>query len=199
MQLYGFALLPARRIQEKIINFQKEFQSEIKGPRLGLQKNLPHTSLLQHPYYPDIDMQRYLKNVNTAVFTTWNDAYYQPKGWIFAGVNFSTDMINHHYDLFSKTKHLIDTEQIDTSVDTGGLNDKEKNNYYKYGYRYLGSEFRPHVTLGITQNDNISQELINAFKEEFKGEPLFYDRIVYYKAGDHGACEQILAEKLLKD
>lgn len=86
MHLFGFALLPSVAVQQEVIDFQQHHLDELNGPVLGLETNLPHTSVLQHPYIQDVDYSLYLELADYAIESAWTDCYYQPVGWFFAGV-----------------------------------------------------------------------------------------------------------------
>ena len=46
MSLTGVALLPQASTLKQIVEFRREHASEISGPVLGMERNLPHTSIL---------------------------------------------------------------------------------------------------------------------------------------------------------
>ena len=179
--------------------FQGRFRDEIGGPALGIEENLPHTSILQHPYRPDVSYDEYLDLADSVMEASWGEAYYQPNGWLFAHVDTPSALVDLHYRLFEETKGLIDVDQIDQSRDLTGLNETEQRNYRSYGYRYLGSEYRPHVTLGVTRGGAslISADLVQAFHEQFAGKSFLYDRIVFYEAGECGVLKRIVAQRAL--
>ena len=199
MRLYGFALLPQKWIQEQFVAFQNRYRDEIGGPVLGMDTNLPHTSILQCPYREDVCYDEYLQLAESAIESAWGEAYYQPSGWLFARVHRTSEMKRLHHALFEETKNLIDVSQIDQTRDLSGLNELEQRNYKSYGYRYLGSEYRPHVTLGRAHEGTtyIPLQLAQAFHKQFTGRTLRYDRIVFYEAGEYGALKRVISERSL--
>lgn len=202
MQLFGFALLPTVEEQERIIDFRLRYSDTISGPSLGLKTNLPHMSITQNPYQQnfiasisshDLDL------VSTPLSSTWDTIFHQPVGWIFGGVQNTEEINQLHYVLFSKVKDNIDTSAIEPATDTHLLSPKEQEYHMKYGYRYTKECFLPHITFGRIPNNiqELSEEVVRAFEREFSGRTILFDRLAFYRAGEFGALEEILAIKHL--
>ena len=201
MNLYGFALLPSVEIQERLIEFQRRHEDTVGEPRLGLDTNLPHTSVLQHPYDPGVDYEPYLGVVEHPIESEWTEFYYQPKGWLFAGVRKTNQLDKLHRRLFDRTKQHIDTAQIGDHPDLAALTPQEQANYRAYGYRYLGDLYRPHVTIGRTLDDvtTADETVVRDFELEFFGKTVRYDRLAFYEAGEFGALKRIVCMRQLTD
>lgn len=199
MHLYGFALLPSVAVQQEVIDFQQRHLDELNGPVLGLDTNLPHTSVLQHPYVQGVDYAPYLGLAESAIEATWTDCYYQPVGWLFAGVQSNPAMRRLQDRLLEATKRHIDTTQIDQRADLSKLTKLEAQNYQAYGYRYVGDAYRPHVTIGRASDDrgDLSPELKRDFQKTFSGKSFSYDRIAFYEAGEFGSLKRVVYVRAL--
>lgn len=199
MKLYGFALLPTEEIQMELIAFQRRHPTSIAGPRLGLSENLPHTSILQCPYLPNLDYSEFLEFAPDCVESEFTSFFLQPIGWLFAGIRKTDKLQQIQNELFDATKHLIDRTQIAPTSDLSGLPNLECENYLAYGYRYIGEAFLPHVTIGTTRSSTRQprEEAVSDFDRTFAGRKVVYDRAVFYEAGGYGALKRIASIRFL--
>jgi hypothetical protein len=119
--------------------------------------------------------------------------YYQPNGWIFADVMKTNELCILQNELLKESESYIDAKSIAIDVNMNAYCGGQKSNYLKYGYRYIGEEFIPHITLGRTHSaQHITAELVADFKNAFFGTTFIYDKLVYYEAGEFGALHKIV-------
>jgi 2'-5' RNA ligase len=224
MTLYGFALLPDTGTQQKLIDFQQKHREFIGGAALGLDKNLPHVSLLQCPFDSEFDylpiMKRIISNsllVGSAFYSSvqefihenftasFTELYRYPKNWLFAGVEQEADTaLSAHMGLqeilLNATKEHILYEQIDKKRDISKYTDAERKSFLKYGYKYIGDAFRPHITLGLVDDQSAPTPAIkDNFNEMFVGKRFAFDSLVFYKAGETGACAEVIHSTSIPD
>lgn len=208
MKLYGLALLPNKELMNKLIKFQNKNIDFFKGPKLSFEGYLPHTSIIQCPFYEDKLNEELLnkiyiewtnlKHINSK--STIKDLFYKQGGWYFLRINKNNQLINLQKIALKYTVDLIDYEQIKNINNQQLLqhNKDEQNNLLNYGYPYIDNSFIPHITLGRDQLNNnyaIDDKLRNACHDLFFDKPIKYSKIAFYKAGVDGALEEIINEK----
>ena len=200
MGMFGFALLPREGIQRLLVDFRREHSDEIAGPALGMDSNLPHTTLLQCPYQPDLDYLGFLQLARGPVASSFVEVCYQPVGWVFARVARTPELVALQGALLEATTPLIDTSRIDRSKDMRGYSERERMNYLAYGYRYLKEQYRPHVTLGRTAcgRESVSAELVDDFRRKLTGTPVVFDRLAFYEAGEFGVMRRVVCSTWLR-
>lgn len=208
MKLYGLALLPNKELMNKLIKFQNENINFFKGPKLSLNSYLPHTSIIQCPFYEDKLNEELLDRVysewinlkHTDSKSTIKDLFYKQGGWYFLRVNRNNQLINLQEIALKYMIDLIDYKQINNSINQQLVqhNKNEQNNLLKYGYPYIGDSFIPHITLGrneATNNFTIDDKLNEEYNNLFFNKPIEYSKIVFYKAGIDGALEKVICKK----
>jgi hypothetical protein len=197
MSLYGFALLPKKEVQEKIISFRKKYSDVFFGPMLSLSENLPHVSILQCPFFVNMPVKSIIKmaneNLHPPITLKWENLIYQPVGWVFANIYKTPSLSALQMFLLENCEKYIDYSMIDQHNPLKGYNEREKEYYLKYGYRYIGDEYKPHVTIGrIDESTQIPENAVLDFKTTFSESEIEFDRIAYYEAGKFGAAKKIL-------
>ena len=213
MELYGVALLPDPAVTAAIVGFQHRNRSLIKGPLLGIQRNLPHMSILQCPFRPATltgDLLALVADEAISIFdrvgadTNLTELYYQPVGWLFAGVSTGSWGRKLQERTLFHMSSLIEREKIADRYPYSGYSDLERQNYIEYGYRYVGDAFRPHITVGRVGRDHrgdgesLPDVLLSEFQHVMTSSPLTFGEIVFYKAGEYGALESVVARTPLE-
>jgi len=203
----GIAALPGAEFAQSVVDFQGRYRHVIEGPRLGLVTNLPHVSLLQCPLDSSIDGEEVL----TSVVSDDHDAgrgsllpvrvSYYPVGWLFLDVA-KTDWLDAlHNRALAAAAASIDASKIDRSKSLTGYTPLQRANYLRYGYRYVGAAFHPHLTLGRVAEGLPSEtfiELTELFGLEVGYAEQRVERLVFYRAGEYGALAEVLAELILE-
>lgn len=206
MKLYGIGILPDRQNTKKIIKFQNENISFFRSPKLSINGFLPHVSILQCPFYKKSLNQKLIDDVyelwSNIKFKdkrlTFGEIYYQPNGWYFLKVKKEEWMTVFQREVLQLMKPLIDYKQIETNSGFPLYSKDERENFLKYGYRYIGKSFRPHITLGRNKNNlEINYQIYNQGLNLFNKKNFKYSKIVIYEAGIDGALAKIIAERTL--
>jgi 2'-5' RNA ligase len=200
VELYGIALLPEPEMRQKIVDFRNTHEKYVGGPKLGIDTNLPHMTILQCPYFPNAPhgdalsgiVNRLSLGVSKSHFTS---VEYQHVGWVFADIASEPWLTELQSVCLDATLQFIDLEQINASGNFLGYTAHEQQNYLKYGYRYIDTSFRPHVTLGRSISPEamtLPPELVEAFRDELGGATAVFNELVFYRAGDYGALTEVL-------
>lgn len=101
--------------------------------------------------------------------------------------------------LLPRADHLRNAIRVQREVaGDAAFTEGERASYARYGYRYTGEAYAPHITLGCTDED-AAQELVRVAGERSSvpGSWIF-DRLSFYVMGEHGAHAQTLVERELK-
>jgi 2'-5' RNA ligase len=200
LELYGIALLPEPEMRQKIVDFRSERERYVGGPKLGMDTNLPHMTILQCPYFPNAPhgdalrdtVERLSLGVSKSHFTS---VEYQHVGWVFADIASEPWLAELQNACLNATRQFIDLQQINPAENFLGYTEDEKRNYLSYGYRYVDASFRPHVTLGRSISPEamtLPPELVEAFRDELGGATAVFNELVFYRAGDYGALTEVL-------
>lgn len=200
-EFLGIAVLPRHDFMEKAIAIQAELATDTSlDPRLSTQHNLPHVTLFQGPLQPNINFSKTLidiresSGVTSDVHTEAVDIAYQPKGWIFLNVK----KVQAFSRLQSATVKLIeshlDSSAIDRGKDISAYTPTERESYQRYGYRYVGVAFAPHVTLGRTDEQLARQLADRGQRDKLGAGNWIFDRLSFYVMGELGAHAEQLAE-----
>jgi 2'-5' RNA ligase len=200
VELFGIALLPDVETRQRIVEFRESQQSNVGGPMLGMSTNLPHVTILQCPYFPDAPHAKSLDAVIEAVSLRSMQARfatleYQHVGWVFADVKPEPWMARLQDACLEATLPFIDTAAINAAESFIGYTAAEQKNYLDYGYRYVGTSFRPHVTLGRSVDPEavtLPPSLVEAFSGELGGSELTFSELVFYRAGEYGALAEVM-------
>ncbi|MDQ6948964.1 MAG: hypothetical protein M3256_22560 [Actinomycetota bacterium] len=203
MSLIGIAALSSRGFMQAIIDFQARHGDIVEGPRLGLDTNLPHVTIVQCPFVDSFDAEDVLATLASDVLggvgrslDPLNVSYY-PLGWLFLNIACAEWLIALQDQALVTMERFIDHSEIDRSKDLAAYTSLERSNYLRYGYRYIGQAFRPHITLGRVEAGvdlECSKELSDAFGVEVGYTERRVERLVFYKAGEAGALSSIIAE-----
>jgi 2'-5' RNA ligase len=120
---------------------------------------------------------------------------YQHVGWVFADIASEAWLAELQSACFDATLQFIDLQQINDADNFLGYTEDEKRNYLEYGYRYVGTSFRPHVTLGRSISPEamtLPPGLVEAFRDELGGSTVIFNELVFYRAGEFGALAEVL-------
>ena len=87
-------------------------------------------------------------------------------------------------------------ELFDTK-DLARFTDDERASYKKYGYRYTGDAYAPHMTLGRAPEDVALDLVRTASQRVVLPKEWVFDRLSVYVMGQHGAHAETLFERPL--
>ncbi|SRR5579883_64134 len=193
----GIAMIPSLEAMNAVIALQKTLLPFYSlSPLLGTQHNLPHITLLQGRFKNDTDwvslfsdlhnyccQQKYLLEFQTTGLE------YQLPGWLFLKLEPNILLFDAQRFIFERLKDSMFLIQEDYLKDTSSYSLLERQNYFIYGYRYIGQSFHPHITLGkIINNYHFlnKADVYNLDIFNFKIEGLI-QKITLYEMGENGS------------
>ncbi|WP_298286861.1 hypothetical protein [uncultured Lutibacter sp.] len=202
MKLYGIALLPEKKIINELVVWREKLNEYINPPLLGIDENLPHSSILQCPFKVDeltfeklLEINHEIKSINIPEMSI-SSVYLKPNNWIFLDYTSKESLFQIQEVAFKHLKNIIDYSSILKKSSYKGYTKLEKDNFEKWGYRYIGKAFIPHFTLGTSKKENqkIPQELVISFNESINGVKFKFTDIVFYEAGYRGALKKVISQ-----
>lgn len=200
----GVALLPEEEIMKKFISIREKYDKYFISPPLGIESNLPHVTIFQSYFDYNTDYHQVLTSLSQNHSGCVTNSKIQhlghvPQGWIFSYIKNDKNLQNLHYKSFKILHDHIVKEAIPREIDFTGFNDHEKQYHLEYGYKYLFEQYRPHITLGVSQDDYINT--IDAIKDEYNdillGNEIVFNRIVFYEVGLFGTCKSVIDEIII--
>jgi hypothetical protein len=195
----GVAVLPQAEDAQPLVEFRTT-HDEIEGPSLGMTEHPPHTSILQCPFREDTPWDACLRRIRSALSPrrdcqmSMTEIAYQPVGWLF--LNLAPDAWLRELQEVSLEvlAQYIAIDAIDTDKDISGYTSTERDSYLRYGYRYVGESFLPHITIGRIE-DELSVEHLNEDFVSSIGKWTSQPRsLIFYSAGPFGVVQDVLGE-----
>jgi hypothetical protein len=200
----GVALLPRADHLRSAIRVQQEVAGgHSLQPPLTADGNLPHTTVFQGPFLDTLVPEPELERIGNAlalpgeIRLNSTGIVYQPTGWVFLSLE-RPPLLERLQDvvLCALAPHL-DREAFGTSKDTSRFTERERASYARYGYRYTGEAYAPHITLGRTHEQAARALVREAGGLSSVPGSWIFDRLSFYVMGEHGAHAQTLAERAL--
>jgi hypothetical protein len=200
----GFALLPSIEHQQKLVALQKLVRCQYSlEPELSLDGNLPHLTLFQGSFTADTPYSAILKSLSEGLSYSEfripqaaEPIVYQPKGWYFLLVLNTVLLAGLHEEVLARCLPYLAIEPLKQSDYLADLTPAERASFEAFGYRYAGTCFLPHITLGRLYGDEtadvvetINRELVNSFAND----PICFDAMSVYMMGINGAHSETLA------
>lgn len=198
----GFALVTDDEFLRQIVEISNEVgRRHAFLDELGLQHNLPHTTLYQGYFADDYNYRAALDNiaalcrqdgVTTMEFT---DVQYVNLGWYFYVCNETDAIMQLHNDALDLIEQDIVLDPIRLQRDISVLPQDQQEGILRYGYRYARTAFMPHITLGRTREEEdpaIMQELTDRLHAISRNSRI--QRLTVYEMGPNGTHKSTLAE-----
>ncbi|MDZ8104949.1 MAG: hypothetical protein RM338_04895 [Nostoc sp. DedQUE12a] len=194
----GVAMIPNTQMIQYLVDLQKEVISILPlQPLLGTKFNLPHVTLLQGRFKDNINwvnliytLADYCREQKYSLEFKLSELEYQPPGWYFLTTSPNFLFIEAHRFVFEELKNSMYLTEQDRQKDTMSYSILEKENYFKYGYRYIGNAFYPHITLGRSiynsplQDEASLRNTVKVFTSNLVGK---IQKITIYEMGEHGS------------
>lgn len=187
----GIALLPDEETSQKIIEFRNSRQ-DISGPKLGLDTNLPHLSLFQGMYPEDIDPTIVFSQIKRKA-QTWDSVKFSKLSWehgdwVFANVEIEKDILHMHDSALRFSSPVMSAPIVASGI--AKWRQVEQDAFYKFGYRYAGKAYQPHITLG--SGEFITEAMDEEFQALFSGNRVSFEKAVFYSAGERGVLAEVI-------
>jgi len=159
----GIALIPDVATIREVMRIQQAAQMIVPlEPILGEDEYLPHITLLQGNSDSPLASDELLDQLAHMLLTTPPQlsiagASYVNRGWYFLDVR-QLPLLDDMHELAFRCcrSRMIPPASID-KVSINGYTPSQVQNYTAYGYRYIGSDFRPHITMGRTLDKRAAQ------------------------------------------
>ncbi|MFD4276215.1 2'-5' RNA ligase family protein [Streptomyces cyaneofuscatus] len=197
----GVALLPRADHTRAAIRLQQSLGGDQPlQPPLSEEGNLPHLTVFQGPFEDSLDPARELARTKAALSLPDQlslasvGIVHQPTGWLFMSVERPALLEKLQEVVLDGLAPRLDRQAFDTSKDTSRFTDAERASFARYGYRYTGEAYAPHITLGRT-DEATALELVRTAPERTRvPAEWIFDRFSFYVMGEHGAHAEKLAE-----
>jgi len=174
--MVAIVLLPSKTCTEKLLEINCIFSDELGGKiRQDRETSLPHLSLLHAPGVTfDKNIQARVEGVLRSLHLTAklempltkSPVTYVEKGWYFIDVVKDIELARLHEAMFQALKGLMLPGKR-TRDELPQYSESQWKNYEKYGYRYIGEDYHPHIT--VTRADGgASGALVDRLEEKVK-------------------------------
>lgn len=200
----GIALLPSAGHRTTAIHLQREVGGDhVLRPPLSPEGNLPHVTVFQGPFLDSLDPAAELDRIVAAVDTperivlASHGVVHQPTGWVFLSLERPSLLERIQQATLKVLEPYLDRAAFDPSKDVSRFTPDERESFERYGYRYTGPAYAPHITLGRAE-EAVAVELVRSTPErvDVPGTWVF-DRFSFYVMGENGAHAEILEERTL--
>lgn len=171
MKRLDLALIPSVDLVKAVVAFQERSKSVTAlRPVLDASRRIPHVSLFQGPFVDAADPQRMLEVVeqhwlapNGPSHLTPQDLTVHGERWLMVLIARDEWLTDLHEKVLAHCEPFIDAGAIVPRSDRGNLTPSELESYQRYGYRYAGPTFLPHITVGHELNpfDQDAVEVLN--------------------------------------
>ncbi|MFD9422364.1 MULTISPECIES: 2'-5' RNA ligase family protein [unclassified Streptomyces] len=197
----GVALLPCADHTRSAIRLQKSLGGDRPlQPPLSEEGNLPHLTVFQGPFRETLDPDRELARIGAGVSLPERlslasvGIVHQPTGWLFMSVERPALLEKLQETVLDGLAPHLDHEAFDTSKDTSRYTETERASFSRYGYRYTGDAYAPHITLGRTDEEAALELVRTAPERTHVPAEWTFDRLSFYVMGEHGAHAEKVAE-----
>jgi 2'-5' RNA ligase len=205
----GLALVPNEQFRKKFIALQERCRSQvILVPRLGEDENLPHLTLFQGWFAADTPFESLIENLQK---TLWQAGFlpklklidirfYEP-GWYFLLVEKEQWLAELQRQSLKVLLEQAQAAPPGQEKITERYTPLELENYRKYGYRFIGDAFLPHITLGHTKSGReagFDALLPDLWDRSGINSEQGIESIAIYAVGEHGAYRTSLCNRSLK-
>ncbi|MFF8274715.1 hypothetical protein ACF05T_01165 [Streptomyces lateritius] len=200
----GIALLPNAEHQDAAIRLQREVGGgQTLRPPLSQDGNLPHMTVFQGPFLDSLDTEAALEHVVRAAGMPERadipstGIVYQPTGWVFLALRRLPLLEQVQKVALEALSPHLDRSAFDASKDVSLFSDSERESLSRYGYRYTGDAYAPHITLGRAE-ESVAREMVQSVPGRVDvPETWVFDRFSFYVMGEHGAHAETLLTRAL--
>ncbi|MFE5596076.1 hypothetical protein [Streptomyces sp. NPDC056549] len=206
----GVALLPRADHLHAAVQLQRDIGGEVMlQPVLHPNGNLPHVTVFQGPFSDSLAPEAALEVISASmdgsglcseISLTSMGLVYQPTGWLFLALERPPLLeVLQKAALAVLERHLdwAFDEDEDEDKDMSRFTDDERISYERYGYRYTGTAYAPHVTLGRTEESTALELVRTARGGVTLPRQWTFDRLSFYVMGEDGAHAKTLLERPL--
>lgn len=159
--MVAIVLLPSKTCTETLLEINRIFSDEVSGKiKQDCEASLPHLSLLHAPgvtFNENVQeriegaLESHRLTAELEIPLTKSPVTYVEKGWYFIDVVKDEKLVRLHEAMFQALKGLM-LPGNRTRIELPQYSESQWRNYEKYGYRYIGEDYHPHIT--VTRADS---------------------------------------------
>ncbi|MCX0244426.1 hypothetical protein [Streptomyces drozdowiczii] len=201
----GIALLPCPEHTRTAIQLQQDLgaSGEPLRPVLGEDGNLPHLTVFQGPLDDGLEpgplLERTAASLSLPAAISLGSAglVHQPTGWLFMSVERPALLGKLQETVIGLVGPHLDRTAFDAVRDLSHFTEAERASHARYGYRYTGEAYAPHLTLGRTDEETATALARTGPRSVAVPRTWIFDRLSCYVMGEHGAHAETLAVRPL--
>ncbi|UYQ65623.1 2'-5' RNA ligase family protein [Streptomyces peucetius] len=200
----GVALLPRADHLRAAVQLQRDIGGETAlQPPLHPDGNLPHVTVFQGPFAGSLDPAQALESIGGSaaggglrgeVSLSSTGVVYQPIGWLFLSLERPPRLEALQKAALAALDPHLDRAAFDGDKDVSRFTENERTSYERYGYRYTGDAYAPHITLGRAEEETALELVRTAQDRVALPKEWVFDRLSFYVMGQHGAHAETLLE-----
>ncbi|MEV5603166.1 hypothetical protein AB0L33_17165 [Streptomyces sp. NPDC052299] len=200
----GIALLPWPEHTRAAVRLQQDLGvGEPLRPVLSEDGNLPHLTVFQGPFDHRLEPGPVLERIAAslslpaAISLASAGLVHQPSGWLFLSVERPVLLEKLQETVIGLVEPHLDRAAFDTARDRAHFTEAERAGFARYGYRYTGEAYAPHLTLGRTDEETAAALARTGPRHTALPGTWIFDRLSCYAMGEHGAHAETLAVRPL--
>ena len=194
---FGIALIPDKASGDAIFKLHKTLGALLPLVfELGTDKE-PHLTLLQL-YGPNLSQALTAVGLLSETLTTIEleisgISFVRPAWW-FLDVELSSTLRDIHDKIFHMlAPDLSGPNKIDETK-LSHFTPLQRENFLKFGYRFIGNAYNPHVTLGKSlAHDGMEHKILEILTAELQNisSTLVFDQLCLFSLGPNGTTENV--------
>ena len=199
----GVALVPNIHFQRKVIEVENRLHTTLGFMNmLGEKENVPHITLFQGNFDSDMSIsylmntmyKEYIKVFKIGIVDINKISCYDSCKF-FIDIDKSKNIMRLHNNILDIVKDRIILDDSRYSLINGNTNYDARVSIINYGSKYMGKNYRPHITIGKSRFED-SDSTLELLRKEFRNLPktIIISKIVIYKVGDNGVYKETLKE-----
>ena len=202
MMPLGFALIPDANGTRYVCSLNKKISERYPSEFVLHEKGnlLPHVSFFQGIFHESSLDEVYKRS--DEIHRKWSAArYIKTRGIdIWAEKIFFLDLDKQalygmHKDIFYVMNHLRNASKGSADPQNfTGISKEEENSFKTYGFPFALEAFRPHFTLGRSDNPDGKEKDFAKHLQDDMSEGISFNRLVVFNVGKYGSLEGIKKE-----
>jgi len=194
---FGIALIPDKASRDAILKLHNTLHAiHPLGFKLGKESE-PHLTLLQL-YGPNLSqaltaVRLLSETLKTIELEISGISFLRPTWW-FLDVKLSSTLRDIHDKVFHMlAPDLSGPNEIDETK-LSHFTPLHRENFLKFGYRFIGEAYNPHVTLGKSlASDGMEHKILEILTAELHNisSTLIFDQLSLFSLGPNGTTENV--------
>lgn len=212
--MVGIALRPTKNCSDRLVGTHRELAKTLGAEFLLDAENcIPHLSLV---HVPEVAMSEGVTSAFTSLGETLRQTLdqhigsrllslessgitYVSKGWFFLDFVTSQVVQAMHDASFAAMRPFFVPGRTPLS-ELSHYSPRERENYRRFGYRYIGEQYDPHITLLRSQSaSSLGAERAREILTSYKLDRLEFDEVFLFEIGPHGTTASIKKTHRFRD